>query len=146
MNSRLVETREMKRHFFPDLFCFLPAAAPGSPPDSASHSQQDQDTCSVTSVVSDSATPWTGACQAPLSMGFSRQEYWNGLPFPSLGGLPNPGIKALSPVPPALRAYSLLLSHQGSLGLLQAPSNNLLNHPVLQNQWTFSSCFSLVWG
>ena len=103
-------------------------------------------TCSVTSVVSDSVTPWTGACQAPLSMGFSRQEYWNGLPFPSLGGLPNPGIKALSPVPPALRAYSLLLSHQGSLGLLQAPSNNLLNHPVLQNQWTFSSCFSLVWG
>ena len=42
MNSRLVETREMKRHFSPDLFCFLPAAAPGSPPDSASHSQQDQ--------------------------------------------------------------------------------------------------------
>ena len=37
------------------------------------------------------ATPWTVACQAPLSMGFSRQEYWSGLPCPSLGDLPNPG-------------------------------------------------------
>ena len=35
------------------------------------------------SVVSDSATPWTAACQAPLSIEFSRQEYWSGLPFPS---------------------------------------------------------------
>ena len=41
-------------------------------------------------VLSDSATPWTVACQAPLSMGFSRQEYWSGLPFPSPGDLPNP--------------------------------------------------------
>ena len=39
------------------------------------------------------ATPWTVAYQAPLSMGFSRQEYWSGLPFPSPGDLPNPGIK-----------------------------------------------------
>ena len=38
-------------------------------------------------------TPWTVAHQAPLSMEFSRQEYWSGLPFPSLGDLPNPGIK-----------------------------------------------------
>ena len=45
------------------------------------------------SVVSDSATPWTAARQAPLSMGFSRQEHWSGLPFPSLGRLPNPGIE-----------------------------------------------------
>ena len=50
------------------------------------------------SVVSDSfATPWTVACQAPLSMGFSRQEYWSGLPFPSPGDLPNPGIKLAFP-------------------------------------------------
>ena len=39
------------------------------------------------------ATPWTVAHQAPLSMGFSRQEYWSGLPFPSPGDLPNPGIE-----------------------------------------------------
>ena len=37
------------------------------------------------SIMSDSATPWTVACRAPLSMGFSRQEYWSGLPFPSVG-------------------------------------------------------------
>ena len=39
------------------------------------------------------ASPWTAARQAPLSMGFSRQEYWSGLPFPSPGDLPNPGIE-----------------------------------------------------
>ena len=44
----------------------------------------------------------TVACQAPLSMGFSRQEYWTGLPFPPPGDLPNPRIKPASPVPPAL--------------------------------------------
>ena len=43
------------------------------------------------------ATPWTVACQAPLSMGFPRQEYWSGLPFLSPGDLPNPGIKPVSP-------------------------------------------------
>ena len=43
------------------------------------------------------ATPWTVAFQAPLSMGFPRQEYWSGLPFLSPGDLPNPGIKPVSP-------------------------------------------------
>ena len=43
------------------------------------------------------ATPWTAAYQAPPSMGFFRQEYWSGLPFPSPGDLPNPGIKPGSP-------------------------------------------------
>ena len=43
------------------------------------------------------ATPWTVAHQAPLSMGFSRQEYWSGLPFPSPGDLPDPGIEPRSP-------------------------------------------------
>ena len=42
-------------------------------------------------------TPWTVAHQAPLSMGFSRQEYWSGLPFPSPGDLPDPGIEPGSP-------------------------------------------------
>ena len=49
-------------------------------------------------------TPWTGAHQAPLSIRFSRQEYWSGLPFPSPGDLPDPGIK---PRTPALKADSL---------------------------------------
>ena len=44
------------------------------------------------------ATPWTVACKAPLSRGFSRQEYWSGLSFPSPGDLPDPGIKPGSPV------------------------------------------------
>ena len=44
------------------------------------------------------ATPWTVAHQAPQSMGFSRQEYWSGLPFPSPGDLPNQGIEPRSPV------------------------------------------------
>ena len=44
-------------------------------------------------ILSDSAIPWTMAHQAPLSMEFSRQEFWNGLPFPSPWDLPNPGIK-----------------------------------------------------
>ena len=43
------------------------------------------------------ATPWTVAYQASPSMGFSRQEYWSGLPFPSPGGLPDPGIEPGSP-------------------------------------------------
>ena len=44
------------------------------------------------------ATPWTVACQVPPSMGFSRQEYWSGLPFPSSGDLPDSGIEPGSPV------------------------------------------------
>ena len=48
-------------------------------------------------VVSDSAIPWTVVCQAPLSLEFSRQEYWSGLPFPSSGDLPDPGIEPRSP-------------------------------------------------
>ena len=54
------------------------------------------------SVVSDSATPWTVARQAPQTMGFSRQEYWSGLPFPPPGDLPDPGIEPTSPASSAL--------------------------------------------
>ena len=42
-------------------------------------------------------TPWTAACQAPLFMGFPRQEFWSGLPFPSPRDLPDPGIEPVSP-------------------------------------------------
>ena len=47
-------------------------------------------------------TPWTVARQAPLSWQFSRQEYWSGLPFPTPGDLPDPGIEPMSPVSSAL--------------------------------------------
>ena len=56
--------------------------------------------------MSDSVTPWIAARQASLSMGFSRQEYWTGLPFPSPGDLPNPGTELGSP---ALQADSLIV-------------------------------------
>ena len=75
------------------------------------------------------ATPWTVAYQAPSSMGFSRQEYWSGLPFPSPGDLPNPGIE---PGSPALRQMLYCLSHQGSpsnvrnLTMLQFTGGNIL--------------------
>ena len=72
------------------------------------------------SVVSDPVTPWTVAHQAPLSMGFSRQEYWSGLPCPSLGDLPNPGIKHGSPT---LQADSLPTKLHGKIykGVLALP-------------------------
>ena len=59
-------------------------------------------------------TPWTVACQAPLSMGFSRQQYWSDLPCPPPQDLPRPGTE---PGSPALQADSLPLSHQGSPSL-----------------------------
>ena len=71
------------------------------------------------------ATPWTVACQAPLSVGFSRLEYWSGLPFLSPEGLPDPGIESTSPASQALsyegspltntnkRVTSELLLHKG---------------------------------
>ena len=56
------------------------------------------------------ATPWTVACQASLSMGFSRQEYWSGLPFPPPGDVPDPGTELRSP---ALQADSFPTELQG---------------------------------
>ena len=59
------------------------------------------------------ATPWTVADQAPPSMGFSRQEYWKGLPFSPPGDLLNPGIKPVSPVFPALAGKFLTTEPPG---------------------------------
>ena len=56
---------------------------------------------------------WTVDCQAPLSMGCSRQEYWNGLPFPPLGGLPEPGVEPSSLMSPALAGRFLTTSATG---------------------------------
>ena len=57
-----------------------------------------------------SVTPWTVAHQIPLSMRFPRQEYWSGLPFPTPGDLPDPGIKLSSP---SLQVDSLLMNRSG---------------------------------
>ena len=68
------------------------------------------DGCLVAKLCTTIVTPSTVACQVPLSLGFSRQEYWSGLPFPSPGDLPNPGIELRSP---ALQVDSLLTELQG---------------------------------
>ena len=58
-------------------------------------------------------TPQTVAHQAPLSMGFSRQEYWSGLPFPSPGDFPDPGTEPMFPVPPALAGIFFTTAPRG---------------------------------
>ena len=65
-------------------------------------------------------TPWTVACQAPLSMGFSRQQYWSGLRFPSPGDLPDPGIEPASLASSALADMSFTTSTtwEATLGTL----------------------------
>ena len=80
------------------------------------------------------ATPWAVAYQASPSMGFSRQEYWSGLPFPSPEDFPDPGIE---PRPPELQADSLLSEPPGNplspvlfLGGLQNNSNKSLAFSV----------------
>ena len=65
--------------------------------------------------------PWTVACQAPPSMGFSRQEYWSGLPFPSPEDRPDPGIESGSP---ALQADALSSEPLGKLKMWIAESNS----------------------
>ena len=87
--------------------------------------------------MSDSATPWTVACQAPLSMGFPRQEYWSGLPFPSPGDLLDPEIKLGSPasqedsLPSEPRGKSLAQIGTGDRS--GALPKQIYGHPGYQN-------------
>ena len=78
-------------------------------------------------VKSDSVSPWAVAHQTPPSMGFFRQEYWSGLPFPSPGDLPDPGIE---PGSPALQVDALPS---------EPPGKSLLYNKILQNLVTSSS-------
>ena len=79
------------------------------------------------SVVSDSATPWAVACQAPTSMGLSQQEYWSGLPFSFPGDLPDPEIE---PVSPELQVDSLSTEQLGKpeflTGIKMCKDENIL--------------------
>ena len=80
------------------------------------------------------ATPWTIACQAPLYIGFSRQEYWRGLLFPSPGELLNPGIKPKSPelqVDP-LATWEALLSRQQTVVFNPMTSSAMLGCSIGQ--------------
>ena len=74
-------------------------------------------------------TPWIVACQAPLSMGFSRQEYWSGLPFPSPRDLRNPGIEPRSPAL-AGRFFTFHATREAQGGFLLLL---LFSHPVMSN-------------
>ena len=92
----------------------------------------NQKNVSSLSCVRLSVTPWTEADQAPLFMGFSRQEYWSGLPFPSPGDLPHPGIE---PGSPALQAVALPSKPPGiklvsppNLKSLGSKPKDLINH------------------
>ena len=71
--------------------------------------------CLVAQSCQTLATPWIVAHQALLSMGFSRQDYWGGLSFPSLGNLPNPGIKLITP---ALAARIFTTGPPGKLSIV----------------------------
>ena len=83
-----------------------------------------------------SVTPWAAARQAPLSMAFSKQEYWSGLPCLPPGDLPNPGIEPTSPEAPALQVDSLPLSYQGSPKSHQGCSLwHLTTLGILSNLW-----------
>ena len=75
------------------------------------------------------ATPWTVTYRAPPSMGFSRQEYWSGLPFPSPGDFPNPGIE---PPSSALEAEALTSEPPWDLTL------TVENLPAMQENWVWS--------
>ena len=74
------------------------------------------------------ATPWTVVCQAPLSTGFSRQEYWSGWPCPPPGDLPDPGIKAGSP---ALQADSLPTELPGKPNPCIAPHKKIISRQTI---------------
>jgi len=65
--------------------------------------------------------PWSVAHQAPLSMGFPRQEYWSGLPFPSPGDFPNPGIEPESRAPPALAGGFFTIVPVGEPSIFNRP-------------------------
>ena len=84
-------------------------------------------------------TPWTVAPQAPLSMGFPRQEYWSGWPFPPPGELPNPGVEPTSPVSPVLAGRFFTTEPPGKpYVLLSSLLNNMFNI-ALHNWWIFST-------
>ena len=73
---------------------------------------------------------WTVVCQAPPSIRFSRQEYWNELPFPLPEDLPDPGIK---PASPAWQADFLPLSYQGRLTVFSILEKEKVSRPVLSD-------------
>ena len=96
--------------------------------------------CYIASVMSDSVTLWTGAHQAPLSMEFSRQEYWSGLPCPSPGDLSNPGTE------PTSLPYLALADGFFTIGIPMSKWGNLI--PVIcgYSSTSFLSAIVIKWA
>ena len=119
----------------------LPSARSGPRPHLASQAWCVVRACvlSCFSRVRLFVTPWTVAHEAPLSMGFPRQEYWSGLPFPSPGDLPDPGMEPTSPVAPALQANSL------PLGPLESSLHRLSHLILIRKEKLLLSLF-YRWG
>ena len=101
------------------------------------------------SHVQFSATLWTVFCQAPLPMGFPRQEYWNGLPFPTPGDLPDPGIESASPASPVLagRFFTTepLRKRQGQTSMIPWSSHLQRSLGFQVSQGPFSQAVSASW-
>ena len=79
-------------------------------------------------VVSDCLHLWSVACQASMSIGFSKQEYWSGLPFPLPRDLPDSEIESVSPTSPILQVDSAPLSHRGSPSISIGPDKKTGNY------------------
>ena len=88
------------------------------------------------SVMSDSPTPWSVVCQALLSMEFSRQECWNGLPFPPPGSLPDSEIKPTFPMPPALVGGFFTTEPPGKSGLRVSLVALTVSQAETSDSWT----------
>ena len=100
---------------------------------------READESEVTQSCPTLVTPWTVAYQAPPSMEFSRQEYWSGLPFPSAGNLPNPGIK---PTSLTLQVILYQLNHQESPRKLEWVGYPFFQHIFLtqESNWDLMHC------
>ena len=86
-------------------------------------------------------TLWTVAHQAPLSMGFSRQEYWSGLPCPPLGDVPYPGLEPMSPASPALAGGFFTTEPSGIL----AGGKNIVHKLFVITFECYMSISDLLW-
>ena len=96
--------------------------------------------CLVTQLCPTLCYPWPAACQAPLSMEFSSQEYWSGVPCPPPGNLPNPGTEPRSP---ALRVDSLSSEPPGKPQILSSP--NFTCHDIFTNSLPNLCCYHTSW-
>ena len=97
-----------------------------------------------------SVTPWTVACQVPLSVRFSRQGYWSELPCPPPADVPNPGIKpcllGLLHCRPILYPLSHLGSHLGPQCLANQPVMDQMSMPLSYWRWVFKEVIKVKWG